>query len=245
MSDSYSSVSPVRLPPLIPFSGYRDARAATERLVEIYERNTAYLREAFKAYASGAVTERQRVRACYPAIRIKVETWQEVDTRLSYGHVVEPGTYMTTVTQPALYFDYLLEQIGLLIKNHGVPVEIGESDMPIPLHFAFGDGQYVEGAYEDNVGHTLRDRFDVPNLAVTDDAIVNGTWLGGPDDPQPLALSRRRASITRCTVYSTIRRPPPSIFRILSCLPITSSTWTSSVRGLARCCGTSAAAIRH
>src|SRR5690606_41299991 len=53
-------------------------------------------------------------------MRIKVETWQEVDTRLSYGHVVEPGTYMTTITQPALYFEYLLEQIGLLIKHHEV-----------------------------------------------------------------------------------------------------------------------------
>lgn len=187
MSDSYASVSPVRLPPLIPFSGYRDARLATERLVEIYERNTLYLRQAFKAYADGEITQRERFRACYPAIRIKVETWQEVDTRLSYGHVVEPGTYMTTITQPALYFDYLLEQIGLLIKHHGVPVEIGESDMPIPLHFAFGEGNYVEGTYADVAGDTLRDRFDVPNLAVTDDAIVNGTWVGAPDEPQPLA----------------------------------------------------------
>src|SRR5690606_7685562 len=129
-----------------------------------------------------------RVRAYYPAIRIKVDTYQEVDSRLSYGHVVEPGGYMTTVTQPALYFDYLLEQIGLLIKNHGVPVEIGESDMPIPLHFCFGDGQYVEGVYSDKLlGDSLRDRFDVPELAVTDDAIVNGTWQGKPGELLPLA----------------------------------------------------------
>lgn len=187
MSDSYASVSPVRLPPLIPFSGYRDARKATERLVEIYERNTSWLRQAFQAYATGEYKEKQRYRACYPAIRIKVDTWQEVDTRLSYGHVVEPGTYMTTITQPELYFDYLLEQIGLLIGHHGVPVEIGESDMPIPLHFAFGEGDYVEGSYTDNLGDTLRDWFDVPNLAVTDDAIVNGTWVGAPNEPQPLA----------------------------------------------------------
>ena len=187
MPDSYPCASRIQLPPLIPFSGYRDARKATERLVEIYERNTAYLRQAFKAYAHGEATDRQRVRACYPAIRIKVDTWQEVDTRLSYGHVIEPGTYMTTITQPALYFDYLLEQIGLLIKNHGVPVEIGESDMPIPLHFAFWEEHSVEGVYGDIAGNVLRDRFDVPDLAVTDDAIVNGTWVGAPDEPQPLA----------------------------------------------------------
>ncbi len=187
MLDSLNSDSPVLLPPMMAFTGYMDARAATQRLVDIYARNTAFIRDAFSRYASGTLVPMQRVRACYPAIRIRVDTYQEVDSRLSYGHVVEPGTYVTTVTQPALYFDYLLEQIGLLIKNHGVPVEIGESDMPIPLHFSFADGDYVEGVYSDAVGKTLRDYFDVPDLAVTDDAIVNGTWQGLPGEAQPLA----------------------------------------------------------
>lgn len=177
---------PISLPPLIRFSSYSDAREATDRLVSIYERNTAFLREAFMAYLAGDVPDPVRVRACYPAIRIRVETWQEVDTRLSFGHVVEPGTYMTTITQPALYYDYLLEQIALLIRHHDVPVEIGESDMPIPLHFAFVDGDVIE-PQDDVTGDTLRDRFDVPDLAVMDDTIINGTWRGGPDEPEPLA----------------------------------------------------------
>ncbi len=176
------------VPPVLPFTSYTDARPAVERLVEIYTRNTAFIRDAFAEYAKGGHIQRRRVRAYYPAIRIKVSTYQEVDSRLSYGHVVEPGVYMTTITQPALYFDYLLEQIGLLIKNHGVPVEVGESDMPIPLHFAFPEGQYVEGVYSDSLlGVALRDHFDVPDLAVTDDAIVNGTWQGKPGEPLPLA----------------------------------------------------------
>jgi AMP nucleosidase len=188
MFDSTDSIGSIVLPPAIHFKSFTDARAAVQRLVEIYERNTAFIRDQFADYAKGGWTGKQRVRAYYPAIRIKVDTYQEVDSRLSYGHVVEPGGYMTTVTQPALYFDYLLEQIGLLIKNHGVPVEIGESDMPIPLHFCFGDGQYVEGVYSDKLlGDSLRDRFDVPELAVTDDAIVNGTWQGKPGELLPLA----------------------------------------------------------
>lgn len=188
MLDSSDSMSSPRLPPVIPFTAFTDARAAVERLVEIYTRNTAFIRDGFSEYAQGRVPEGQRTRAYYPAVRIKVSTYQEVDTRLSYGHVVEPGTYMTTITQPALYFDYLLEQIGLLIKHHDVPVEIGESDMPIPLHFSFADGQYVESVYSDSLlGGSLRDHFDVPELAVTDDAIVNGTWRGRPGEPLPLA----------------------------------------------------------
>src|SRR5699024_8424019 len=71
-------------------------------------------------------------------------------------------------------------------RHHGVPVEIGESDMPIPLHFAFTNGDVIEST-DDVTGDTLRDRFDVPDLAVMDDAIVNGTWRADPDEPQPLA----------------------------------------------------------
>jgi len=187
MHDFPGFAGPTISPEHIPFEGFRDAQAAVARLTEIYARNTAFIKSAFADYAHGKFAAGQRIRACYPAVRIKVLTYQEVDSRLSYGHVVEPGTYMTTVTQPVLYASYLREQIGLLLENHGVPVEIGESDVPIPLHFAFADGDYVEGACPEALGETLRDHFDVPNLKVTDDAIVNGTWQGRPGAPVPLA----------------------------------------------------------
>ena len=46
--------------------------------------------------------------------------------------MAEPGIYQTTITQPALFRDYLIEQVGLLLQNHRVAVEVGESDSPIP-----------------------------------------------------------------------------------------------------------------
>ncbi|NYT37871.1 AMP nucleosidase [Allopusillimonas soli] len=187
MYDSDDSLSSTLLPAVIPFASYTDARQAVRRLVEIYDRNTAFIRDGFANYLSQGPSGR-RVRAYYPALRIRVSTYQEVDSRLSYGHVVEPGMYVTTVTQPSLYYDYLLEQISLLLRNHGVPVEVGESDMPIPVHFSFVDGKYVEGVYSDSLlGEAMRDHFDVPDLAVTDDAIVNGTWIGKHGEAQPLA----------------------------------------------------------
>lgn len=187
MSDPTGFLGPTLTPPLMPYAGFRDADEAVERLIEIYERNTGFIRQAFHDYAQGGLTPGQRVRACYPAVRIKVGTYQEVDSRLSYGHVVEPGTYMTTVTQPQLYRSYLREQLGLLLENHGVPVEIGESDVPIPLHFAFKEGEYVEADQSTDLGNVLRDHFDVPSLKTTDDAIVNGTWQGRRGEPEPLA----------------------------------------------------------
>ena len=78
-------------PETIPFTRYRAADAAVARLAEIYARNTAFLRERYTEYAQGKAARSERIRAYYPALRLAVDTYQEVDSRLSYGHVVEPG----------------------------------------------------------------------------------------------------------------------------------------------------------
>ena len=132
-------------PPAGPFTGYRDAAAAVARLEEIFETNTAFLRDAFQQFLAGDIPQ-GRVRACYPEIRLVTETHGRVDSRLAYGFVSGPGVHSTSVTRPDLFRDYLLEQVELLIRNHEVPVEVGVSDLPIPLHFAFYDGTHVEGA---------------------------------------------------------------------------------------------------
>lgn len=187
MQEIKASTHVMRLPPAQPYEGFMEPVAATQRLVDLYRRNTQFIREHFLQCMRHGFPAGERYRACYPAIRIRVDTHQEVDSRLSYGHVVEPGLYATSVTQPDLFFDYLVEQIGLLIKNHGVPVEIGESSQPIPLHFCLGDSDGSPVIYPESSGHVLRDHFDVPDLADMDDAIVNGTWQPKKGEPLPLA----------------------------------------------------------
>jgi AMP nucleosidase len=113
---------------------------------------------------------------------------------LSYGFVSGPGTHETTVTRPDLFRAYFTEQIALLIKNHGVPVEIGESSEPIPIHFAYRRDINVAASLASR-GATpsdrpLRDLFDTPDLAVMDDAIVNGTLQVPPGAARPLAMFR-------------------------------------------------------
>ena len=184
--NSVETAGPIIRPDFMPFEAFDDATAAVTRLIQIYERNTAFLRDALGGVARAGQST-GRVRACYPAIRIAVHSYDAVDTRLSYGHVAEPGVYQTTVTQPALYRKYLTEQLHQLLRNHRVPVQIGESNVPIPLHFAFPEGAYVEGERLAALARPLRDIFDVPDLAITDDAIVNGTWRGPEHAPRPLA----------------------------------------------------------
>ena len=180
----------VLTPPPIATAAFSDAAAAVARLEEIYARNTAFLRVQFERWAHGEPIA-ARARATYPFVRIATATHARVDSRLAYGFVSGPGVHETTVTRPDLFRGYFVEQIGLLIANHGVAVEIGESAEPIPIHFAYPGGIATAASFAPvRPERLLRDVFDVPDLAAMDDAIVNGTLQRAPDAPAPLALFR-------------------------------------------------------
>ncbi|MCB9958745.1 MAG: AMP nucleosidase [Rhodospirillaceae bacterium] len=167
---------------------YDDADAAVARLIELYEAGTARLRKAFGEYAEGRLAP-GRVRACYPYVGIEVTAFDRVETRLSYGFVDTPGRYTTTVTRPDLFADYLRAQLTHLHTNHGVAIEVGMSDLPIPIHFAFPDGIDGSAVLPVEQVRGVRDVFDVPDLEVMDDAIVNGTHTReAVDGTRPLAL---------------------------------------------------------
>lgn len=165
---------------------FTDATEAVEALKALYERNTAFLRTSFEELATG-VDQHRRYRAFYPEVGVSTASYAQIDTRLAYGHMPAPGHYSTTITRPDLFESYLLEQLKLLMRNHGVPVTVGESETPIPLHFAFLEGTHVDSAFADRIQRPLRDLFDVPDLNATDDHIANGTYEPLPGDPSPLA----------------------------------------------------------
>jgi len=180
-------------PAPVATKAFSDASRAVARLEEIYARNTAFLRTHFETYLGGALPV-ARVRATYPLVRVTTATHSRLDSRLSYGFVSGPGTHETTVTRPRLFRRYLTEQIGLILKNHDVSVEIGESDEPIPVHFAYErdinreTGPARRGTPAPDI--PLRDLFDTPDLAMMEDSIVNGTFRPPPGAPSPLALFR-------------------------------------------------------
>ena len=164
---------------------FTDATAAVDRLTLLYDQSVAFLRTEF----TNAMAEKPtgpRIRAFYPEVRFTTSSYAQVDTRLSFGHVSGPGTYVTTVTRPDLFRHYLIQQIGLLIKNHGQPVYIGPSTTPIPVHFAMTPETGMTVPQDGAADFTLRDVFDVPDLSTTNDDIVNGTY-GAPDGVGPLA----------------------------------------------------------
>ncbi|HPP83021.1 MAG TPA: AMP nucleosidase [Rubrivivax sp.] len=175
------------LPPYIAPAKFDDAEAALAQVRAIHTGSTEHLRSALQRFVAGA-DDGQHVRACYPFVRVRTDTVARADSRLSYGFVAGPGTYETTLTRPDLFGDYYLEQFRLLLANHGVPLEIGTSTQPIPVHFSLAADDYLEGSLDAERRLRMRDLFDLPDLTTMDDGIANGTHEPAPGAPQPLAL---------------------------------------------------------
>ncbi|MEE9322761.1 MAG: AMP nucleosidase [Granulosicoccus sp.] len=194
----------ISTPPSFKTVKFTDATAAVDCLIELYQRNTTFLREAFVAYLEDTQSPNKH-RAYYPEVRFRNDTYVRADSRLSYGHVYEPGLYATTITNPKLFKDYLIHQLELLIKNHQAELVVGESVIPIPVHFALEPSASMAISTPKNFPTALRDRFDVPDIARVNDYIVNGTHEPTPGKPMPLApfpAQRVDYSLHRLVHYS-------------------------------------------
>ena len=182
---------------------FMDATDAVDRLTELYTQATVFLRDSFTA-AMDETPKGGRIRAFYPEVRFTTSSYAQVDSRLAFGHVSSPGTFAATITRPDLFRQYLIQQIGLLIENHGQPVVVGPSETPIPVHFAVTTDKSVNVPQEGVADFTLRDVFDVPDLSTTNDDIVNGTYTS-PEGVRPLApFSAQRVdySLARLAHYT-------------------------------------------
>src|SRR5690554_4637899 len=136
---------------------FSDPKAAVAYLMALYEGATRFLCDRFvETMQSGHPG--CRYRAFYPEIRITTSSYAKVDSRLSFGHVSRPGTHAATITRPDLFRNYLEQQIGLLIHNHEVPVQIGLSDTPMPVHFAVANDPAISVPQEGAADFILRDR---------------------------------------------------------------------------------------
>ncbi|MBA3911157.1 MAG: AMP nucleosidase [Rhodobacter sp.] len=191
-------------PPARDHESFTDAGAAVDLLEVLYTEATEFLVQKFSETVAKGRPGR-RIRAFYPEIRLTVTSFDKVDSRLAFGHVSSPGTFATTVTRPDLFRNYLIQQIELLVQNHGVSVDIGPSGTPIPVHFAVAGSPDVAVPQEGVMDFSLRDVFDVPDLSTTNDDIVNGVMTRYADGSAPLApftAQRVDYSLARLSHYT-------------------------------------------
>ena len=162
---------------------------AVDRLEALHSAASGALRDALARYAkTGTVPapgEREKFR--YPELRID---WRPVGavpfTRRAWAKLQVPGLHSTTVTQPAFFRRYLLEQLRPLSEEFGARIEVGVSQQEIPYPFVTEAGdEFIHG--ELSVAE-LAHHFPTPMLANVGDEIADGTWTFDPARARPLAL---------------------------------------------------------
>jgi AMP nucleosidase len=165
------------------------AEQAVEGLAALHATATGALRLALDRFVAKrsppSPDERSRFR--YPELRLIWNphgplpfTWR------AWAKFQLPGTYATTVTQPAFFRRYLLEQLRPLVDEYGATIEIGVGDQEIPYPYVFEKGD--ELVHGDVSAAELARYFPAPILSAVGDEVADGAWVFEAGRPRPLAL---------------------------------------------------------
>ncbi len=166
-----------------------NGRAIVQQLDTLFKASVKRLRDAIEAYiADGTLPDpdaRTNGSYAYPEIHL---TWgggpDSAEPQRSFGRLSTPGHYVTSITKPALFADYLEEQIDILIADYGVSVEVkpGRQEIPFPYVLdtgtEFGDVRAID----------LARWFPATELAHIGDEIADGLLSSDPEMPHPLSL---------------------------------------------------------
>jgi AMP nucleosidase len=155
---------------------------AYDRLVALYAQSIADIEAAFAEFARGEA--KHGPDPAYPYLCVDVEFADKPgSTSLAFGKVTSPGRYGTTITQPRLFHNYLIEQLTLLKQNYNTTIYVGHSRTPIPLTFAVERASHMNTKQR----YKLVEYFALPRLDAAHDQIADGGEWPGPG-PAPLSL---------------------------------------------------------
>ena len=162
---------------------------AVDRLEALHAEAVAALRTALVRFVKHgeAPTPGERARFRYPELRLD---WHPTGPaplpRRAWAKFQAPGAYATTITQPAAFRRYLLQQLEPLVEEYGATITVRPStqEMPYPYVLEAGD-ELFQG--ETSPGELAR-HFPVPMLSAVGDEVADGLWAAEPGEPLPLAL---------------------------------------------------------
>jgi AMP nucleosidase len=178
---------PADRPPV--FHAAATPQEAVDRLVHLHDAAIDAQRHAVERFfATGTPpTAEDRARFRYPELRVTYAAAAPPPrTQRAFAKFQGPGVYATTVTQPAFFRGYLLEQLNHLVRDYGATVEVGVSEQEIPYPYVFERGDELgRGA---TTAADLARHFPTPLLAAVGDEIADGTWVTEDRDPRPLSL---------------------------------------------------------
>jgi AMP nucleosidase len=194
-----------------------DGRAIVAELDRLFKASVARLRTAIDAFALHGTAPDPASRSdgsfAYPEIHLHYPGGEaRTRTYRSFGRLTDPGDYAISITKPALFSDYLIEQIDLLIHDYGVSVRAVEGRQEIPFAYVL-DGR---DDLADVRAKDLARWFPTTELAYIGDEIADGVDAGADGEPLPLALFdglRTDFSLARLRHYTGT--PPEHVQRFV------------------------------
>jgi AMP nucleosidase len=180
---------PLTVPTLPPPEFSLTPEQAVDRLDALHTEAAEAVRSALGRFVGSGVppTPDERARFRYPELRLNWEPRGPIPlTRRAWAKFQSPGCYGTTVTQPACFRRYLLEQLRPLAEEYGAVIGVGVSNQEMPYPYALEQGEELVG---NNVSPVdLARHFPTPMLAAVGDEIADGLWVPEEGRPRPLAL---------------------------------------------------------
>ena len=177
-------------------------------LVRLYETAVSTLQNDIARFAADGTlppASRRETRAwCYPELRVHyrgVET--RPDYRRSFGRLSDEGTYATTVTRPALFADYLAEQLNLLADDYEIEVSVGPSKQEIPFPYVIDASSGLGGISPQDLAR----HFPTTELALIGDELADGIKVDSQEDTIPLACSTAFAPTSAWHAWPTTPGP--------------------------------------
>jgi AMP nucleosidase len=172
-------------------SNQEKAIAVVERLNDEYERAVDALRTALRAYLENGTRPDPQARFdgtfAYPELRLTYDP-EGLPPKLSraYARVSRPGVYSTTVTKPAQFKDYLVEQLSLLMDDFDVEIEVERSRQEIPYPYVLD--ATIDLNQADVRSEDIARFFPTTDLAFIGDEIADGIWNPALEETRPLSL---------------------------------------------------------
>ena len=180
-----------------------------QQLSELYERAVSTLRADVLAYARDgslpAPSRRIDGSYAYPELVVRFAGGEARQGRSrAFGRLNVAGTYATTVTRPALFADYLRDQLEHITGDYPVEMEVRASRQEIPFPYVL-DG--AAGAEMAGISpQELARHFPATELALIGDELADGIDLDGPTIPLSLFDGLRTDfSLARLAHYTGTR----------------------------------------
>ncbi|MCW3837521.1 AMP nucleosidase [Sphingomonas canadensis] len=167
------------------------ASQIVEELDRLYRASVERLQAAIERYLTDGTPPDPQSRNdgsfAYPEIRLSYRggvNEQQAPMR-SFGRLTDPGEYRITVTKPAMFAEYLIEQLTFLIEDYDVRVMAQPGRQEIPFPYVLDPGHAL--SLEQVSVMDLARHFPATELAHIGDEIADGLWIS-PDESRPLAL---------------------------------------------------------